>query len=414
MNDVNTALSSLQHWAVRAHRDGWIPDAVLDKVSAHKPHDPSALFADGAASPLVLAFFGGTGVGKSSLLNRLAGSPIAKSSAVRPTSREVTLYLHEDVALADLPAGIPVELTTVKRHQHPEHRDSLWIDTPDIDSVITTHRDQVLAWLPYIDLLVYVVSPERYRDDAGWDMLQANRHRHDWAFVMNHWDRGDPAQRDDFVQLLTNGGIESPHVFCTDCRDGGAADDDFEALTAYVASQSDALALAEARRRSERNERAAQDALRDTCLQALGSDADWAALGADLSATAKPFATQCLSDAIAPREQTLRGLFPDDPPPFWRQVLGAQDRAEVSAGTVALWSERSQERLRGRLDELMIRAAERGMPVAPLRRALQPVAEDAEVDVNGQATQALAQALDQPGVALQRAALRVTDTMSKL
>ena len=35
--------------------------------------------------PLVVGLFGGTGVGKSSLLNRLAGSDIARTGVVRPT-----------------------------------------------------------------------------------------------------------------------------------------------------------------------------------------------------------------------------------------------------------------------------------------------------------------------------------------
>lgn len=414
MTDVNAELSSLQHWAELARRDGWLPQHLFDRVTAHRPHDPSALFADSGTAPLVLAFFGGTGVGKSSLLNRLAGNPVAKSSAVRPTSREVTLYLHEDVALAALPEGIPVERTTIKRHQQREHRNTLWIDTPDIDSVITAHRDQVIAWLPFIDLLVYVVNPERYRDDAGWAMLQAHRHRHDWAFVINQWDRGNPAQRDDFIQLLQRSGIASPHVFCTDCRNGGAQDDDFAALTAHVASHSRAVAIAEARRRGEQAEQKAQRALRDACAAALGSNSDWDSLRTAIDDGSSVFASQCLDDSIAARESCLRRLFPDDPPPFWRQVLGAEDRAKLGTGLVDLWPERSQERLSGRVDEILIRAGEHSLPVSPIRRALQRVLVSASADANGKATQTLSAALEQPGIALQRGALYIASALSRL
>lgn len=405
MSDVNTTLNAMQAWSARAHEQGWLPDTVHAAILNHTPHDPTTLFADGAVSPLVLAFFGGTGVGKSSLLNRLAGEDVARSSAIRPTSREVTLYVHQDVALADLPEGIPVELTTVTRHRQDAHRNTLWIDTPDIDSVVTTHRDQVLAWLPYIDLLVYVVNPERYRDDAGWDLLKAHRHRHAWAFVINHWDRGDPAQRDDFVNVLARAAFENPAVFCTDCRDGGAPDDDFDALQAHVASHSDAVAIAAARQRSEATEQAAQAALRDACRDALGTDAAWSELERALARSQAAFAAHCETDTAISREHLLHRLFPTDPPPFWRQVLGDTDRPATAVSEVSLWTERSQSRLAGRLDELLIAASDRHLPTVPLRRALQRATEDAGVDIDGQATQALVAALEQPGTALQRAAV---------
>lgn len=412
MSDVNASLNALQVWSDRAHQQGWLPEAVHTAVQYHTPHDPSALFADGTVSPLVLAFFGGTGVGKSSLLNRLAGEDVAKSSAIRPTSREVTLYVHEDVTLAELPEGIPIELTTVKRHQQDAHRSTLWIDTPDIDSVVTTHRDQVLAWLPYVDLLVYVVNPERYRDDAGWDLLKAHRHRHAWAFVINHWDRGDPTQRDDFVQVLTRAAFDDPAVFCTDCRDGASPDDDFDALQAHVASHSDAVAIAAARQRSEATERTAQSALRDACRDALGTDAAWSALARALADGQRPFAAHCETDTAISREHLLHRLFPSDPPPFWRRVLGETDRPAASASEVSLWTERSQLRLTGRLDELLIDAGDRHLPTGPLRRALQRATDDAGVDIDGQATQALADALAEPGTALQRTAVALTQGLS--
>ena len=51
---------------------------------------------------------GGTGVGKSSLLNRLAGKAVAKTGIERPTSREVTLFHHRSVALQHLPENLPI------------------------------------------------------------------------------------------------------------------------------------------------------------------------------------------------------------------------------------------------------------------------------------------------------------------
>jgi hypothetical protein len=98
----------------------------------------------------------------------------------------------------------------VHRHRSDEHRGVLWIDAPDIDSVEEQNRLAALAWLPHVDLVCYVVSPERYRDDAGWRILKQRGGRHGWMFVINRWDEGDAQQRDDFARLLAEAGFEQP------------------------------------------------------------------------------------------------------------------------------------------------------------------------------------------------------------
>src|SRR5436305_1271821 len=46
---------------------------------------------------LVVMLMGGTGVGKSSLLNALAGGPIAQASYTRPTTRDPVVYHHRSL-----------------------------------------------------------------------------------------------------------------------------------------------------------------------------------------------------------------------------------------------------------------------------------------------------------------------------
>ncbi|MFQ3593980.1 MAG: GTPase, partial [Gemmataceae bacterium] len=48
---------------------------------------------------LVVMLLGGTGVGKSTLLNALAGGSIAAASFQRPTTRDPVVYYHESVRL---------------------------------------------------------------------------------------------------------------------------------------------------------------------------------------------------------------------------------------------------------------------------------------------------------------------------
>jgi len=231
MTDVlDTTQTKLLDWTQRAIEAGWLAPEATASVSALNAATPSQLF-DSAKRPLVVGFFGGTGVGKSSLLNRLAGEAVARASAERPTSTDITAYVHSSVRVDRLPDDFPMEKLRTAVHHNEHYSSVLWLDMPDFDSVETTHRALVEQWLPYIDVLVYVVSPERYRDDEGWRLLQQHGGRHAWLFVMNHWDRGDPVQRDDFTALLQSAGLAEPLLFCTDCNPHAPAlQDDFAAF----------------------------------------------------------------------------------------------------------------------------------------------------------------------------------------
>ncbi len=225
MSDVLSHLNNeLGLWAQQAHQQGWISAQSVRALDNTTTTTPGALF-DKPGRPLVVGFFGGTGVGKSTLLNRLAGEQIARTSVERPTSRDITLYLHQSVNIAQLPKEFPMQRMLTSTHQNNEYRSVMWIDMPDFDSVEASHRELVDHWLPHIDIVVYVVSPERYRDDHGWRLLLEHGHKHAWLFVMNHWDRGDEQQRSDFKNLLGQAGLSDPLIYCTDCSDTNTNDD---------------------------------------------------------------------------------------------------------------------------------------------------------------------------------------------
>ncbi|MDV3238324.1 MAG: 50S ribosome-binding GTPase, partial [Gammaproteobacteria bacterium] len=232
---LHTAVAA---WFARAQTAGWLEAADVEPLQRLERGTPADLFAADAQRPLVVAFFGGTGVGKSSLINRLAGAPIARVGVERPTSHEVTAYVHEAVELADLPAALPLDQVRIARHTDAARRDVLWLDMPDIDSTEQRNRALALAWLAHVDLLVYVMSPERYRDDAGWRVLRARGRRHGWLFVMNHWDEGAPEQLRDLRELLRRDGFADPVILRTCCGTGnggdGCADDEFATLETTI------------------------------------------------------------------------------------------------------------------------------------------------------------------------------------
>jgi len=218
-----------KHWLVEAGRA-----ASTDPLQ----YRPADLFAD-ADRPLVVGLFGGTGVGKSSLLNRLADADIARTGVVRPTSMEITVYLYEGVEISALPAHFPRENISEIRHQRQQFASVMWVDMPDFDSDETQNREQVQQWLPHIDILIYVVSPERYKDQQGWQLLQQHGYRHAWLFVMNHWDRAQDVQHSDFNELLLRAGFDTPKIFRTICSGESHAQDEFNSLSQCVSRLSE-------------------------------------------------------------------------------------------------------------------------------------------------------------------------------
>ncbi len=112
---------------------------------------------------IVVAIAGGTGSGKSSLLNALAGREIASTSALRP---------HTDKPLAWIPTGddaisAMVEALDIDNVvEHDEASSLAVVDLPDLDSVSHDHRSLVEATLPQMDAVIWVFDPVKYHDPS--------------------------------------------------------------------------------------------------------------------------------------------------------------------------------------------------------------------------------------------------------
>jgi hypothetical protein len=140
-------------------------------------------------SVLSVGLLGGTGVGKSSLMNGLAGSEIASASHRRPHTDRVLVYRHRSTSLASpvLHSAVPwVE------HVHDAEgvRQVILCDLPDFDSLVGLHRRHVMDFLENLDLLVWVVSPEKYADERLHSFLaEAPKASGNYVFVMNKVDQ---------------------------------------------------------------------------------------------------------------------------------------------------------------------------------------------------------------------------------
>jgi len=112
-SDFSDFLDRLHVWLDRLADRGWIDPDRLRHLRNGGDASPEDLFAE--QRPLIVAFFGGTGVGKSTLLNRLAGDTVARVGIERPTSREITVYLHRALPTERLRQHLPVEQLRIAR-----------------------------------------------------------------------------------------------------------------------------------------------------------------------------------------------------------------------------------------------------------------------------------------------------------
>jgi energy-coupling factor transporter ATP-binding protein EcfA2 len=171
---------------------------------------------------LVVMLMGGTGVGKSTLLNALAGGAVAHASFARPTTKDPVVYYHESNKTDKLDPLL--RTMRLASHDRPALQHKVLVDLPDLDSNVIEHRETARRLLPVADVVLYVGSQEKYHDKIGWDEFLQQRQRRAVAFVMNKWDRclhaGAAGLRpdEDLERDLKSLGFEKPLIFRTNAQ----------------------------------------------------------------------------------------------------------------------------------------------------------------------------------------------------
>ena len=231
-----------------------IPDTVQETASAtlSRVMERRQL----SAEHTVIGFFGATGSGKSTLFNTIAGMPLARTAVTRPTTSEIQaaiwgrdgseelldwlkienrVYPEENESIRQIRTqtqnsaadfAAPHEIvepvpgmwnklkTAVGRGQTRTRSGGLiLLDLPDLDSVAHHHREQVERMLSYVDVLVWVLDPQKYADAAVHHdflaPLSARGHR--MVCVLNQADTLDshevPQVLDALTELLEADGI---------------------------------------------------------------------------------------------------------------------------------------------------------------------------------------------------------------
>jgi len=174
---------------------------------------------------LYVGILGGTGVGKSMLIDALAGETISGFSDKRPFTDRAVVYRHRnrDRGLDKVSQYIRDPDAV---HDVDAVRNLILLDMPDFDSVEQDNRRAVLEILPELDSIVWVVSPEKYADAAFYDLVRSShKHQDSFTFVLNKADQLiDKGCSDEHVKLkevlgdLTfrlkhEAGVEQPRLF---------------------------------------------------------------------------------------------------------------------------------------------------------------------------------------------------------
>ncbi len=189
----------------------------LTELNADLAHKAKDLAHDRPA--LIVLLMGGTGVGKSTLLNALAKGKVAVAAFTRPTTRNPVVYHHKDLPLERLPE--PLQKCQLVAHDRPALEHKILVDTPDLDSNEPGNREKLAMALPFADVVLYVGSQEKYHDAAGWELFLEQRQRRAFAFILNKWDRcihgltSGKRPDDDLIQDLQKDGFTAPLIFRT-------------------------------------------------------------------------------------------------------------------------------------------------------------------------------------------------------
>ena len=205
----------------------------------------------------VVALAGATGSGKSSLFNALAGEELSPASVRRPT----TGTAHACVWGEDSAEGLLDWLGVARVHRMGGGKTSpagdsldglVLLDLPDHDSIRLEHRLEMSRLVELVDLMVWVLDPEKYADAALHDgfLRPLAAHSDVMVFALNQIDRLSELELmaclRDLEVLLKDDGLGPVPIVATSAVKGTGVDELRGRITARVAEKRAAVQRIEA------------------------------------------------------------------------------------------------------------------------------------------------------------------------
>ncbi|MFT3862399.1 GTPase [Micropruina sp.] len=142
-------------------------DAVVDRADGVVRRAGQRVAFSG--NHTVVALAGATGSGKSTSFNAISGTEFAPTGVRRPTTSQTMAVAWG----TELPGELLDWLDVPRRHLVPARRSAfenlVLLDLPDHDSTEHEHRIAVDRLVPLVDMLIWVVDPQKYADAALHD-----------------------------------------------------------------------------------------------------------------------------------------------------------------------------------------------------------------------------------------------------
>lgn len=194
-------------------------------------------------SPRVIVLLGGTGTGKSTLLNRLLHADVSQASFRRTFTAGAVAAMATIDALPEGFADLPAEdATTVPTRGVAERLTRVvlagsclpqvvLVDSPDLDGSIPQHHGTAERLFRFADVVLFVTSPEKYQMTEMWPFYGlAARYGVPSLFVMNKLD--EPGPGEDFERKLQDKLGTHPSLFLVPRDDSTYAVDHARSLDA--------------------------------------------------------------------------------------------------------------------------------------------------------------------------------------
>jgi GTP-binding protein EngB required for normal cell division len=230
-----TALAGLvQIGSARRGTDGF-SDELLAEASDLLTRAGERLML--SADHTVVALAGGTGSGKSSLFNRLAGADFSTVGVTRPVTSEVHACVWGVSGAGPLLQwlGVPRRYRYARSSALDSGEQSLsglvLLDMPDHDSVMDHSTDLVDRLVGLSDLMIWVLDPQKYADAAVHRrfLVPLAGHSEVVAVVLNQADLLTAAQIEDCVldlrRLLDSENLHEVQVLVTSATTGAGIEE---------------------------------------------------------------------------------------------------------------------------------------------------------------------------------------------
>ena len=230
----------------RSGADGFSPELLAEAETLLRRSGERMRMS---ASHTVVALAGGTGSGKSSLFNALAGANFSPAGVMRPTTK------HSHACVWGMEGAAPLLdwLNVQRRHRYArasaldEGEASLTglllLDLPDHDSVVTGSAALVDRLVKLVDMLVWVLDPLKYADAAVHRryLVPLAGHAAVTMVVLNQVDTLSPDQaadcEADLRRLLDAEGLTETSILVTSALTGAGLDELRLSLATAVATR---------------------------------------------------------------------------------------------------------------------------------------------------------------------------------